>query len=403
MGLPDIELLGSADFGAETRLAASNLWDAHRSSRLRQWVRRDLGLGWALDPRLRLLQLDGEFIQSRRDSDRAKLKAELAFLAETAQGTEFLRRDLQSSAAEEVAEAFLDRATDAWGSALLVPALAHLNNDPRILRNNLALLEAAITYFRREGLASAADDRGAFAKERQLFGSIVVHAKLFRDAKFLAYLRKAYSEYAEYLYGYWLQVPGLRSDSRPSEIRGLSGFVYPLQDETGASVVLDRVGPFGYGYLANGIAGDCMGTGAPEFITHPPSGYREKLKEGATEPGFSLVLWNQVLLRNRQMQGKHGLRGQRAYKKFPCSECGAHDAEVAPNNNKTKKLHGFYWHRRQTRELTDGAIAVTQQRFHEMLTRARRANADLGEDGSYYDSLVETMRPDAITRFGDSS
>lgn len=66
---------GSAFFGPETRLAASNLFDAHRSLRLRLWVRRGLGLGWALDPRLRLLQLDEEFVRSRRDSDRQRLEA----------------------------------------------------------------------------------------------------------------------------------------------------------------------------------------------------------------------------------------------------------------------------------------------------------------------------------------
>jgi hypothetical protein len=144
-----------------------------------------------------------------------------------------------------------------------------------------------------------------------------------------------------------------------------------------------------------------MGTGAPEFVTHPPNGYRKKLKPGEKEPGFSLVLWNQVLLRNRQMRGKNGLRGQRAYKRFPCSDCQAHEAETPPKSNKDKKLHGFYWHRQQTRELADGAIALTQQRFQEMLTRARQATAGLGEDGSCYESLVQTMRPEAITRFGE--
>lgn len=401
LGLPDIDLLRSADFGIETRLAGSNLFDAHSVSRLRQWVRRELGLGWALDSRLRLLQLDENFVRSRRDRDRRKLEAERAFLAETASGFDLLGRELTPEAALEVSGSFLDRAQGAWGTALLAPALAHLDREPRILRTNLALLEAAIDHFHREGLESPASDQGPFAKSRQLFGTVAIAASLLRDAKHLQYLREAYAEYSAYLYGYWLQTPGLVSDAPPAVIRGLSDFVYPLQDRAATNVVIDRVGPFGFGYLANGIAGDCMGTGAPEFITHPPRAYREELKPGQEER-FSLVVWNQVLLRNRQMNGKNALRGQRAYRRYPCSECGAHDPELPPRSPKAKKLHGFFWHREQAAELCRGSVAVTQERFRKMLVHAREANADLGEDGSYYVSLLQTMRPDAIERFGDS-
>jgi len=161
------------------------------------------------------------------------------------------------------------------------------------------------------------------------------------------------------------------------------------------------VGPFGLGYLANGIAGDCMGTSAPEFITHPPTSYRRELRLGEEETGFTLVAYNQVLLRNRQMTGRHRLRGERAYRRHPCGECGYHELNKPPLGNRAKKLHGFYWHRVQTRELCIGAVAEAQQRFMQMLRIAQQANAGLGEDSGYYASLRETMRPEAAAGFGD--
>jgi hypothetical protein len=401
LGVADIELLAEAEFGLQTKLAASSLLDAHRSPRLRQWVRKDLGLGWALDPQLRLLQLDDDFINSRRDVDRQRLDDQRAFLGEAIGGADLLGGDLTHVGASEIAEAFLDVERNAWATALIVPALAHLDLSPRVLRNNLALLEAAIDYFHAQGLDAVADDQGSFAKSRQLFAGVSIHAKLLRDERFVRYLRDAYSELSKHLYGYWVQIPQLTSGAPPAVIRGLSDFVYPLQDEVATNVVLDRVGPFGLGYLANGIAGDCMGTGAPEFITHPPSSYRRQLRPGEDDPGFALVVYNQVLLRNRQMSGRHGLRGQLAYRRHPCGDCGSHDRDKAPLGNRAKKLHGFFWHRVQTRELCVGVVPETQRRFLHMLRRAQQANAELGEDGSYYEALRVTMRPEAAVGFGD--
>lgn len=401
LGLADVDLLADAEFGPETKLAASSLFDAWRSPRLRQWVRRELGLGWALDPQLRMLQLDEAFVSSRRDGDRQRLEAQRTFLGQVLGGLDVLSRDLTSAEAEEVSQAFLDAERNAWATALLVPALAHLDRSARVLRTNLQLLEAAIDYFGREGLDSVADDQGPFRKTRQLLATIPIHARLLRDAKYMRYVRDAYAVYGDYLFGYWAQLPQLTSSATPELIRGLSDFVYPLQDETRANVILDRVGPFGYGYLANGIAGDCMGTAAPEFITHPPSGYRGQLKKGDKEGGFAFVVWNQVLLRNRRMTGMSGLRGRLAYLRHPCGECGADDRDKPPLSNRAKKLHGFHWHRRQTAALCDAPVSVTQLRFLGMLRHARAANADLGEDGSYYRALWETMRPEAAERFGD--
>jgi hypothetical protein len=401
LGLPDVDLLAKADFGPQTRLAASSLLDARGSSRLRHWVRQGLGLGWALDPNLRLLQLEPAFVRSRRDNDRQRLEQQRGFLAEATGGADLLGEDLTRRGASEIAARFLDHERDAWATALIVPALAHLDFSSRVLRNNLALLEAAIDYFQAEGLDAVADDRGPFAKSRQLFSAISIRARLLRDEKFVRYLRDAYSELSDYLYGHWVQAPGLTGDAPAGVIRGLSDFVYPLQDEATTNVVVDRVGPFGLGYLANGIAGDCMGTAAPEFISHPPTSYRRALRPGEEESGFALVVYNQVLLRNRQMTGHYGLRGLRAYRRYPCGECGYHDLDKPPLGNRAKKLHGFYWHRVQTRELCLGPVFETQQRFRQMLSRAQETNAELGEDGSYYQALQETMRPEAAIEFGD--
>jgi hypothetical protein len=399
--LGDIDLLASIELGSNTKLAASALFDAYRSSRLRRWVRQELAVGWALDPQLRLLQLDAGFVESRTPRDRARLVAQREFLAQ-AVGGNHLSGDLTPCGAAEIAETVLDLERNAWATALIVPALAHLDRSPRVLRNNLALLEAAIDHFLREGLAFASDDRGPFAKTRQLFAAVSVHASLFRDPAFVRYVRDAYSEFSSHLYGYWVQVPQLTSGVSPVIIRGLSDFVYPLQDETGTNVVVDRIGPFGLGYLANGIAGDCMGTGAPEFITHPPTSFRPDSGDGVELNGFAFVVYNQVLLRNRQLTGPHGLRGQRAYRRHPCGACGHHRRDEPPRGHRAKKLHGFYWHEVQTEGVCNGSVAETQRRFVDLFRRAQVANADLGEDGTYYRALWETMRSDAAERFGQA-
>jgi hypothetical protein len=401
LGPGDIDLLAEADFGMDARLAASALFDAHRSPRLRRWVRQEIAVGWALDPQLRLLQLDAAFVDSRRARDCNRLIAQREFLAE-AVGGGILADDLTSRRAVEIAENVLDLERSAWATALIVPALAHLDPSPRVLRNNLALLEAAIDYFSSEGLGSVSDDRGPFAKTRQLFAAICIHARLFRDSAYIRYLRDAYSEFSAHLYGYWVQVPQLTGGAPPAVIRGLSDFVYPLQDETETNVILDRIGSFGLGFLANGIAGDCMGTGAPEFITHPPTAYWPEPRSDEKSRGFALVAYNQVLLRNRQLTGPHGLRGQLAYRRYPCGECGHHPRNEPPTGNRAKKLHGFYWHGVQTQSVCSGSVPATQSRFVELLRRAEQANAELGEDGSYYAALWLTMRPDAAERFGES-
>jgi hypothetical protein len=395
----DIGVVRPTDFGPETRLAASALFQACVNRRLREWVRRDLGLGWALDPQLRFLQLAPAFVESRSDRDRARLAAERAFLSEAAAGVDLLGGDVSLGACEEVARNILDSARNAWATALLTPSLAHLDGSPRVLRNNLRLLEASIEHFEREGFASPADDRGPFAKQRHLFATIQIEAKLLRDGKWLRYVRDAYASYAGHIYGYWLQALNLTAASPASVVEGLSGFVYPLQDETAIPVTLDRVGAFGYGYMANQIAALCMGTGAPEYATHPPSAFRPEPKPGV-KPSFSLVIWDQVLLRNLSHSGKRTARALRIYRRHRCFDCGAHDPETPPRAPIAKRRHGFYWHRRQVGELGRGALAVTQQRFARMLRNAREESVVLGDGTVYYDALLATMRPEAAERFG---
>lgn len=393
LNLVDLDLLAAAEFGLETSLAASALYDAQRSARLRQWVRQDLGLGWALHPQLHLLQVEERFVLTRREQDRRRLEDQRQFLAAPFQGFLPINARISRGHAAEVGPAFLDLARAALGTALIAPAFAHLDRSPTTLTNNLALLEASIDYFHQEALHSVADDRGPFAKSRQLFAAIAVHARLLSDERFMRRLLQAYGEYNSDVYGFWVQPIGLSSGVSARPIRGLSNFIYPLQDDYESNVILDRAGGFGNGYLANGIAGHCMGTGAPEFISFPPSGFRSELRPGEQPSGFSLVCYNHVLLRNRQFTGRARGRSLLAYQRFPCTECGHHDPEKPPLDNKTKKLHGFYWHRLQARELSAGDVAVTRRTFLHLLRRAEQANALLGGDASYYAALRATLPP----------
>jgi hypothetical protein len=395
----DIEIVRREDLRIETRLAASSLFQAYSNSRMRDWVRRELGLGWTLDPQLRLLQLPPAFVLSRGDFDRGRLQAEQEFLADALAGVDVFGMDIGAEAAMQVATNFLDAASDAWATALIAPSLAHLDSSPRVLRNNLTLLEASIAYFEREGLDSVADDRGPFAKQRHLFATIQIEAKLLRDSKWLKFLQDAYSSYSSYIDGYWVQALNLTASASPATLRGLTDFVYPLQDETQVPVTLDRVGAFGYGFAANGIAALCMGTGAPEYVTHPPTRFKPMRKPGATT-SFAFVVWDQVLLRNISHSGRHKVRGLRAYRRHPCAECGAHEASRPPRATAAKRRHGFYWHQAQVHDLCHGTLLQSQRRFLDAVRVARAESAELGYPVDYYDSLVATMRPEAIERVG---
>jgi hypothetical protein len=74
----------------------------------------------------------------------------------------------------------------------------------------------------------------------------------------------------------WVQVANLGSTPRPADIRRLSDFLYELERRTDKPVIPDRLGQLGLGYLAGGLSGYCIGTGAPEYLPFPPT---------ATEPG----------------------------------------------------------------------------------------------------------------------
>ena len=84
---------------------------------------------------------------------------------------------------------------------------------------------------------------------------------------------------------------GCRSPTSPrrrvrGDVRRLSDFLYELERRTDKPVVPDRVGQLGLGYLAGGLSGYCIGTGAPEYMRFPPTVAIKK--DGELDP-FSLT------------------------------------------------------------------------------------------------------------------
>src|SRR5207245_7882172 len=133
------------------------------------------------------------------------------------------------------------------------------------LDNNLAMLAAAARYFHDEGLADVADESVKFPRPRQLFATISIDRRVLRDAEFMRELLEAYVAAAPGIYGYWVQVANLGSPPRPTDVRVLSDFLYELERRSAKTVVSERLGQLGVGYLAGGLS-YCIGTGAPEYL-----------------------------------------------------------------------------------------------------------------------------------------
>ncbi len=395
--LNDRDLLSGVELlSPELMLAASSLHDAHSSRALREWVRNTLGLGWALHPQLELLQLTADFIDTRAEKYRSRLLVQRSLLVEAIGDIDFRAVALSRRQARDASACLLQRAISALGTALITGAFVYDEASPRLLGNNLALLDGAIAEFEEEHLADPASDKAMFAMPRQLFAGVTIHASLLREKRFAQRVLDELLDRSEGLSGYWLQVPGVNSGSSAATLESVRDFAYPLQERSERPVVTDRLGSFGLGLLAGGIAGYCVGTAAPEFVTFPPLSYRARDIDG-----FAFVSYNQVLLRNFQLRGARARRGLLAAHRYPCSGCGHHDPDAPPQNNREKKLHGFAWHREQALRLSAGASTQTGAQFLQMVGVAQEASRAIKDPAApFYAAMLATLPPALAARTG---
>jgi hypothetical protein len=399
--LNDRDLLSGVELlTPELMMAASSLHDAHASRALREWVRNTLGLGWALLPQLELLQLPQDFIDTRAEKYRAKLLAQRALLSEAVGGIDMRNASLGRRQSREASASLLQLEISALGTALISGSFVYDEPSPRLLANNLALLDGAIDEFEEERLADPASDEGHFAMPRQLFAGITIHARLLRETRFLQRLLDELLDRSDCVYGYWLQVPDVNSGSSSIMVEAVRDFAYSLQERSERPVVTDRLGGFGLGLLAGGVAGYCVGTGAPEFVSFPPTAYRAS-HDSAIGEGFAFVSYNQILMRNFQLRGRRARKGLLAAHRYPCSGCGHHDPDLWPQNNREKKLHGFAWHREQALRLSAGAPAQTWARFLRMISAASEASRAINDPAApFYAAMLATLPPALAARTG---
>ncbi len=234
---------------------------------------------------------------------------------------------------------------------------------------------------------------------RQLLAGVTIHARLLREKRFVQRLFDELLDRSDGLYGYWLQVPGVNSSSNAVTLESVRDFAYPLQERSERPVVTDRLGGFGLGLLAGGIAGYCVGTGAPEFVSFPPVTYRAR--DADASEGFAFVSYNQVLLRNFQLRGTRARKGLLAAHRYPCSGCGHHDPETPPRNNREKKLHGFSWHREQALRSSAGAPAQTGAQFRRMVAVASESSRVINDPATpFYAAMLATLPPELAARTG---
>ena len=264
-----------------------------------------------------------------------------------------------------------------------------------MLANNLALLDGAAEEFVAEQLREPGQTAAKYWMPRQLLANVSIHARLLDDPRFLSWLLEELVERRESFFGFWVQIPGLRPGAAAQKVRWLSDFVYALQERSARPVIADRPGTFGLGYLAGGLAGICLGTSAPEYVSFPPSGYWCAEPADKKPGGFAFIGYSHILLRNFALNGKRAAAGHRAFHKFPCRDCGGHEAEQEPRTSRQKKLHSFYWHRRQAAELSAGAPAVTSRRFREMVSEASAASEEIEDPTPFYSALLEALPPAA--------
>jgi hypothetical protein len=378
----DLGFLNDFEFGPSINLAATDLAAAVLRPTLPRRIRDTLGLGLALHPQLHLLQLATE-------EQQLHFADEIALLGEPLEtGVDPLRELLDDQLAEKLAVHLLDLAVSGLGTALLAGSFLLLEASRVGLDNNLALLAGSARYFHEEGLADGADERVRFPRPRQLFATISLDRRVLQDEAFMRELLEVYVAAAPGVYGYWVQVANLGSTPRAVDVRRLSELVYELEQRTDKPVVADRLGQLGLGYLAGGLSGYCVGTGAPEFLRFPPS---IRLKSDGKKPkGFALVAYHAPSLRNFVTQGKHAGRAVTAFAAGPCN-CGFHEQREPPLSNKAKKLHCFHCRVVQAGTVLAGSTAENIRAFLALVARGEEASRGIDGDLRVYAALRETL------------
>ena len=382
----DLAFLNRFELGPSINLAATGLADAVLRPTLARRVRDNLGRGLALHPQLDLLQLTTEH-------ERLYFADEIALLAEPLEErVDPLAELLDADAAEGLAVHLLDLAVSGLGTALMSGSFLLSEPSQVGLDNNLAVLAASARYFDEEGLADAADENVRFQRPRQLFATISLDRRVVRDDAFLAKLLEAYVAAAPGVYGYWVQVANLGSTSRPADVRRVSDFLYSLERRTDRPVIADRLGQLGLGYLAGGLSGYCIGTGAPEFFRHPPS--IAVSSDGSKPKAFALAAFHPGYLRNFQTRGPHAERAAEAFARVPC-DCGFHEPGEPPVGNVAKKLHCFYCRVVQTAAVIAGSPAENLRTFLELIAGGEQESRVLDGDLRLYAALRETLPREA--------
>jgi hypothetical protein len=382
----DLPFLARFEFGPSISLIGTGLADAVLRPTLARRVRDTLGRGLALHPQLYLLQLTAEH-------QRLYFADEIALLGEPLEETiDPLAELLDDDAVERLAAHVLDLGVNGLGTALLAGAFLLREPGSVGLDNNLALLAASARYFDEEGLADAADETVRFQRPRQLFATISLERRVLRDEAFMRELLDAYVAAAPGLYGYWVQVANLGSAPRADDVRRLSDFLYELERRTDKPAVADRLGQLGLGYLAGGLSGYCIGTGAPEFLRHPPT--IPVGSDGQKPKGFALVAYHAAYLRNFQTRGPHADRAAAAFARLRCG-CGHHEPGKPPAGNVAKKLHCFHWRVEQAANVLAGSAAENVRAFLQLVQRGEEASRALDGDLRLYAALRETLPPEA--------
>jgi hypothetical protein len=385
----DLGFLNEFEFGPSISLVAADLADAVLRPTLARRLRDQLGRGLALHPQLSLLQLTTEEL-------RLHFADEIALLSEPLdEEIDSMNELLSDQVVDELAMHVLDLGVSGLGTALLAPSFLLIEPSRVGLDNNLALLAASARYFHEEGLEDGADDSVRFQRPRQLFATISIDRSVLEDEEFMRELLESYVAAAPGVYGYWVQVANLGSTPRPTDVRKLSDFLYELERRTNKPVVPDRLGQLGLGYLAGGLSGYCIGTGAPEFLRFPPSVLMTK--DGKKPAGFALVAYHSGYLRNFQTTGKHATRGLIAFARLSCN-CGFHQKGEPPTSNKAKKLHCFDRRMVQTAAVLAGTAAENIHAFLALIASAEEASRALDGDLRLYAALRETLPRGAVER-----
>jgi hypothetical protein len=170
--------------------------------------------------------------------------------------------------------------------------------------------------------------------------------------------------------GYYIKIAGLGDNSSLLDVTNCAEFLLGLQMRAQRPVVLAGGGNLWMAFLAEGLAGACIGLGEGEVFHFPPSSASGRQGRPVYHDG---------LLRSVNPKTEHEEARRRAhelFRRFPCA-CGHHPKGRAPKGRE-RKPHTFSLRYADASTFGTGPISAREVHLAKRLLRAREIALAVG-------------------------